>query len=88
MADTNPLPGTVDDLIVGAGVSGLYCAWRLLKQDPNRKIAIVERLNGTGGRLDTDIIRIDDALGNGAVTVREEEGGMRFNYHMEAQCLA
>lgn len=83
MVDINRLPETVDDLIVGAGVSGLYCAWRLLKQDPNRRIAIIDRLNRTGGRLDSDLIRIDKAGGNGSVTVREEEGGMRFTYDMK-----
>lgn len=66
-----------DIAIIGAGISGLYCAWRLLENDSSLKIAIVERLNRTGGRLDTDIID----FGNG-VRVREEEGGMRFNYGM------
>lgn len=68
---------SVDIAIIGAGISGLYCAWRLLEADPSRKIAIIERLNRTGGRLDTDIIDFDDG-----VEVREEEGGMRFNYDM------
>ncbi len=67
----------VDVAIIGAGISGLYCAWRLIEDDPSLKIAIVERLNRTGGRLDTDIIEFPDG-----VEVREEEGGMRFNYDM------
>ena len=67
----------VDIVIVGAGVSGLYCAQRLIEQDPARRITIVERLNRVGGRLDTDLI--DIAPGD---VVREEEGGMRFNYDM------
>lgn len=66
-----------DIAIIGAGISGLYCAWRLLENDGSLKIAIVERLNRTGGRLDTDIIDFGDG-----VRVREEEGGMRFNYGM------
>lgn len=66
-----------DVAIIGAGISGLYCAWRLLDNDPSLKVAIVERLNRTGGRLDTDIIDF-----KGGVQVREEEGGMRFNYGM------
>ncbi len=66
-----------DIVIVGAGVSGLYCARRLIEQDPTRRIVIVERLNRVGGRLDTDLVEV--AAGD---VVREEEGGMRFNYDM------
>jgi len=73
-------PEQADVVVVGAGVAGLYCAWRLLEQDPSRKVVIVERLNRTGGRLDTDLIKIKGA--NGVATVRDEEGGMRFNYSM------
>ena len=68
----------VDVVIVGAGIAGLYCALRLFEDDNTRRITIVERLNRTGGRLDTDII--DFA---GGFEVREEEGGMRFNYAMD-----
>lgn len=68
---------SVDIAIIGAGISGLYCAWRLIKDDPSRTIVIVERLNRRGGRLDTDIVEIKPGQ-----TVREEEGGMRFNYDM------
>lgn len=67
-----------DIAIIGAGISGLYCAWRVLEHDPSLSIAIVERLNRTGGRLDTDIIEFE-----GGAKVREEEGGMRFNYGMD-----
>lgn len=66
-----------DVAIIGAGISGLYCAWMLLRDNADLRVAIVERLNRTGGRLDTDIID----FGKG-VQVREEEGGMRFNYGM------
>ena len=66
-----------DVVIVGAGMAGLYCAWRLIQQDPTRTITLVERLDRTGGRLDTDIVRIKPGE-----RVREEEGGMRFNYGM------
>lgn len=64
---------SVDLAIIGAGVSGLYCAQRLLNHDPDIRVLVVERLNRTGGRLDSDLIRIGES------TVREEEGGMRFN---------
>ena len=66
-----------DIVIVGAGISGLYCAWRLIQQDPSRRITVIERLNRTGGRLQTDIIKVRPGE-----VVREEEGGMRFNYGM------
>ncbi|OED44181.1 hypothetical protein AB833_02150 [Chromatiales bacterium (ex Bugula neritina AB1)] len=73
---TEKLPATADVVIVGAGIAGLYCAWRLLEQNPSRNIVITERLNRTGGRLQTDLINIDGEV------VREEEGGMRFNDSM------
>ena len=31
--------------IVGGGISGLYCAWRLLEHNADQKIAVIERLN-------------------------------------------
>jgi hypothetical protein len=64
--------------IVGAGISGLYCAWRLVEADPNVTVTLVERLDRTGGRLDSDIVEVKPGE-----KVREEEGGMRFNYGME-----
>ncbi|HVJ63400.1 MAG TPA: FAD-dependent oxidoreductase [Tahibacter sp.] len=87
MAPSNTLalnrpPDTADVLIVGAGVSGLYCAWRLLNRDPNLKIAIVEKIGRIGGRLDTDRVIILDDAGK-PVEVKDEEGGMRFNFGMQ-----
>lgn len=70
-----------DLIIVGAGVSGLYAAWRLLKNDPKLKVTILDRLDRTGGRLDTDLIKIKNKEG-GISDVRDEEGGMRFTYQM------
>lgn len=80
------IPNKTDILIVGAGVSGLYAAWRLLKQDKKRTVTIIERLNRTGGRLDTDLVKIDNGEvgGSGAAVVKDEEGGMRFTYEMRA----
>jgi phytoene dehydrogenase-like protein len=66
-----------DVAVVGAGISGLYCAWRLLETDPAVTVTIVERLDRTGGRLDSDLVEI--AQGE---IIREEEGGMRFNFLM------
>jgi hypothetical protein len=76
--DLNELPQKADVVIVGAGIAGLYCAWRLLNQGSRKRVVIVERLNRTGGRLDTDLVKIGDCA-----TVRDEEGGMRFNYGMK-----
>ena len=72
-----------DVLIIGAGVSGLYAAWRLLKQDKNRKITILDRLNRTGGRLDSDLVKIKDPYDDKNSIVKEEEGGMRFEDSMK-----
>ena len=76
MASHLQLPSKTDILIVGAGVSGLYAAWRLLRQDSKRKITIVDRLNRTGGRLDSDLVRLPDPYDNENVVVKEEEGGV------------
>lgn len=66
-----------DIVIIGAGISGLYCALKLSNAFPTKKIAIIERLNRTGGRLNTDLITVKPGE-----VVREEEGGMRFQYSM------
>jgi Flavin containing amine oxidoreductase len=75
-------PEQADVLIVGAGVSGLYCAWRLLQATPGIKIAIVEKDGRIGGRLDTDRVIILDDSGK-PVETKDEEGGMRFNFQMQ-----
>ena len=79
-----------DIAIVGAGIAGLYTAYRLIEKKPKLKIAIFERLNRTGGRLDSDIIKLtnDGKLVKGKKkqdvnTIKEEQGGMRFNDSME-----
>lgn len=84
----------VDIAIIGAGVSGLYCAYRLINSPEfkGKKIAIFERLNRTGGRLQTDLVSIPDDFTqteNGALpeltsdVVKDEQGGMRVNFEME-----
>lgn len=87
----------VDIAIIGAGISGLYCAYRMINNDAfaGKKIAIYERLNRTGGRLQSDLVPIrpnqelktsnsdSSFFENVDVDViKEEQGGMRFNYSM------
>jgi hypothetical protein len=73
---------SADIVIIGAGMAGLYTAWRLLRQDPTRRIRLLERLPRTGGRLETDHVLLD------GVTVKTEEGGMRFlSTHVELLAL-
>src|SRR5579864_2926603 len=40
-----------DVAIVGGGISGIYCAWRLKQFNPDLKIAIFESSDRIGGRL-------------------------------------
>jgi len=74
------MPEKADVVIVGAGVSGLYSAWRLLQHQPSLKVLIVEKIGRPGGRLDTDRIWLQ-ADGK-ALEAKDEEGAMRFNLAM------
>lgn len=65
-------PETLDYAIVGAGVSGLYTAWRLLSHDPGLKVRVFESSDRIGGRLLTWNPAGEDA------GLRAELGGMRF----------
>jgi hypothetical protein len=78
---TNNIPDSADVVVVGAGMAGLYCAYKILEQDPAKSVVVVDRLNRTGGRLDSDLIRIIGEDGQPSL-VREEEGGMRFTEDM------
>ena len=40
-----------DYCIIGAGISGLYCACQLLRRNPSSKIVILEKDNRIGGRV-------------------------------------
>lgn len=42
---------SIDIAIVGAGVSGVYSAWRLKTKYPKKKIVVFEASDHTGGRL-------------------------------------
>jgi monoamine oxidase len=42
---------TVDIAIVGAGVSGVYCAWRLKQTHPDLNVVVLEGSSTVGGRL-------------------------------------
>ncbi len=77
LAMTKHIDHTCDVLIVGAGVSGLFAASRLLEHDPNQTILIVDKLNRTGGRLQTTTVAVCGTDG-AYYDVRNEEGGMRF----------
>ncbi|MEA2493006.1 MAG: hypothetical protein QOJ29_917, partial [Thermoleophilaceae bacterium] len=75
--------GRLDYAIVGAGVSGLYTAWRLLQDAKGRganapSIAVFENDDRTGGRLLTWLPAGEEG------GLRAELGGMRF---FEAQQL-
>ncbi|MCF6438224.1 FAD-dependent L-amino acid oxidase [Pseudoalteromonas luteoviolacea] len=75
-----PLPSKVKVAIVGAGMSGLYSAWRLQQEAQVQDLAIFERSNRTGGRLDSDLIEFNNLRSDQpkTITVKEEQGGMRF----------
>lgn len=66
-----------DVLIVGAGVSGLFAAWRLLQRTPHLKVIVVDKLGRVGGRLQTTQVQIRGVDGE-LSPVKDEQGGMRF----------
>ncbi|AZZ97595.1 FAD-dependent L-amino acid oxidase [Pseudoalteromonas sp. R3] len=78
--DDKSLPNHLEVAIVGAGMAGLYSAWRLQNESNCEKLAIFERSNRTGGRLDSDLIQFKNQHSNTppTITVKEEQGGMRF----------
>ena len=57
-----------DYIIVGGGLSGLYSAYKLLKENPKLKILILERNRDVGGRIDTQ-----DGLEAGAGRFHENQ---------------
>ncbi|KAI6649651.1 hypothetical protein LOD99_6655 [Oopsacas minuta] len=73
---------TYDILIAGAGVSGLYCAYKLNEKYPKKTICIIEKLDRIGGLLESNLVTI-----NGK-TIKQEEGGMRFYNNRETYKLA
>ena len=66
---TSILELTYDYIIVGAGIAGLYTAYRLNENYPEAKICIIEASKYIGGRLHT--IHYDN--------LHFEGGGARFN---------
>lgn len=83
LASPGSIPDSCDIVVVGAGMAGLYLTWRLLQQDPTRRIVILETLSRTGGRLDSDVIDFGTAD-----QVKEEEGGMRFTFDLMDDLMA
>ena len=59
--------------IIGGGISGLYCA-KKLRDHGIKRIVVLEKSGRWGGRLDTDMIKIDNSI------IKEEKGAMRFTY--------
>ena len=76
------VPATAKVAIVGAGMSGLYSAWRLKEECNEDDVVIFERSDRTGGRLDSDIVKFNNFKQGPSepdtIEVKEEQGGMRF----------
>nr|QZX42759.2 amine oxidase [Mimivirus sp.] len=68
LIDSSPILGC-DILIVGAGVSGIYCAWRLSQEYLNKRIIVAESTDRIGGRL--------ESIPFGNADIYAEMGGMR-----------
>jgi lysine 2-monooxygenase len=62
---------TVDIAVVGAGVAGVYAAWRLKQKWPAKRVALFEYSDRIGGRLYSVPLP-------GMPHVNAELGGMRF----------
>ncbi len=75
LSSDKQIPQTAEIIVIGAGMAGLYTTWRILKEYPGQEIFIFDKLNRTGGRLDSDLVKFENGK-----TVKEEEGGMRFTF--------
>ena len=80
---SSEVPEHADLVIVGAGMSGLYVAWRLRQLENPPDIVILDKNNRTGGRLDSDVIHFPHHE-----EVKEEEGGMRFTFDLMDNLMA
>ena len=65
-------PAAFDVAIIGGGVAGNYTAWRLIKDQPELNIVIIEQSARLGGRLYSEHV-------SGIKNVKVEHGGMRFS---------
>ena len=72
---------SVDTLIVGGGISGLYAAWRIAREKPDASLCLLEMMPRTGGRLESDFVDLPGLDGK-PHRVKDEMGGMRFNPSM------
>lgn len=63
---------SIDYAIVGGGIAGAYCAWRLQSKHPYKKIVLFEFSNRIGGRLLTVKMPNKDHS-------KVELGGMRYS---------
>ena len=61
----------IDFAVVGGGVSGAYCAWRLRQERPEARVTLFEYSDRIGGRLFSRRLP-------GMPHVWAELGGMRF----------
>jgi monoamine oxidase len=79
---SKPIPSSVKVAIIGAGMAGLYSAWRLQEEHGTDDFAIFERSHRTGGRLDSDLMEFKNLRAKDGepktIKVKEEQGGMRF----------
>ncbi|MDX1626283.1 MAG: NAD(P)/FAD-dependent oxidoreductase [Wenzhouxiangellaceae bacterium] len=62
----------LDTAIVGGGVSGLYCAWRIARARADERVTVFEGSDRTGGRLWSVTLKDEHA-------VPAELGGMFFS---------
>lgn len=65
----------IDCAIIGAGVAGTYCAWRLVQKDPTPSVHLFECTNRIGGRLLS--VKIE------GIDSKVELGGMRYSQKHE-----
>lgn len=66
-----------DIIILGGGISGLYCAYNLLKKDKNLKVLVLEKSPRLGGRISTFYGGKDDK--DVSRDIIFEKGAGRFN---------
>lgn len=77
-------PDIYDVMILGAGIGGLYTAFRLLESNPRARVLVLEREDQPGGRIKTvPFAGVEVTTGAGVGRVRKDKRLMALLHRLE-----